>query len=209
VELPFAQQVWLSVIDKGLLALATLFIGAIATRALERYKARQALHHVVAGDRLRRIAQLHEELMQLDADVDRMRGRLELRQKERTQSLTSLEEKAKAWFDVVNEANPEIAELLSRAEALEIAANKEVFWLGRDRAQWLIREIGFIEAQIGLLALPSLDEPAKAPRSVASYATNALPGPLKIRLGVWFLKKFLRRRPSVPAIDEVIDRLTR
>lgn len=65
IELTLQQQMWLAVVDKGVLALVLVGVGYLANRRLERFKSREALRARLDEQRAAKAAELTQQLERL------------------------------------------------------------------------------------------------------------------------------------------------
>ena len=130
----FAEQVWLSIVDKVLLGGVVALIGYQATRAIEAYKAKQALRTELTKQRVVKIEGVWKSMIDTASLISPLQKRL-VKNWIVPATGQSDEERLKlareAWCTVVSSENELVDNISEKLEEILLSIERDSFWLGR------------------------------------------------------------------------------
>lgn len=136
MDISFTQQILLTVIDKGLLGSGIVIAGYVATRGVERYKARQALLQAIAPERIKRITEQSRKIADIIDRLDTLVSTLSLSYLSEARPI-----KDNVWASFWVPHAEATRSMMTEALSLSRELNSERFWLGSEETrkflEWL------------------------------------------------------------------------
>ena len=134
IAMNFAEQIWLSIVDKILLGGLVALVGYYGTRAIEAYKAKQLLRTELTKQRVLKIEDVWKRLLDIQALADSFRTSLVPYWISRAigKPEDQLRESRELWLKLVIGKQETVDEIKAKFDEMVHSIERDSFWLGRD-----------------------------------------------------------------------------
>ena len=131
----FAEQIWLSVVDKALLGGIVALGGFYGARAIEAYKAKQLLRTELTKQRVLKIEEVWKRMFDIESQFNSLRTSLANNWIQPAIGQTDgarLQEARESWRKLVISRKDAVDEINAKFDDMVLSIQRDSFWLGRN-----------------------------------------------------------------------------
>jgi hypothetical protein len=135
----FAEQIWLSIVDKALLGGIVALVGFFATRTIEAYKAKQLLRTELTKLRVMKIEEVWKRMFEVETLTNSFRKDVAKSWYVPTAIGQPVEVRLQLlrelWCKLVTSKRDEVDVINAKFDEMILSIQRDSFWLGRNLTQ--------------------------------------------------------------------------